>query len=224
MQTLSSAQYESLVENGRPVKQMRQGVKVWRLDDGRILKLFRPRGRFSRSRLYPPNQRFARNAARLAQLGFTSVEVQQIFWNQANGCYGVIYPELPGRTLEELLTATDDHTVVLSALAKLIADLHRAGVNFRSLHLGNVLMIESGTLALIDVQELTFRRRPLGLRARAKNLTRLLRRPQDRALLGESPFEELFSRYLGCSDLSVAAGERLRRLLQNEIPETEGTH
>jgi len=217
METLSAVQFQALVQHGTALKRMRQGVKVWRLADGRIVKLFRPRGRFSRSRLYPPNRRFARNARRLCDRGFVTVQVERLFFNRDNDCYAVVYPELPGLTLEALLTTGTARSELLRQLAALMARLHRAGVVFRSLHLGN-LLLSGGELALIDVQELTIRPWPLGVGARVRNFAHLLRREQDQHLLAENALVELLQVYLAESGLSAAAQTRLqlrvRRLAQ----------
>lgn len=216
MEVLDSARYQALTAGAEPLKEMRQGVKVWRLLDGRILKLFRPRRRFSRTRLYPPNRRFARNARRLRRLEIGTVAVEQIFFNESNGCYGLLYAELPGRTLAAAMAAGPGRAVLVAALAQLLAKLHRAGVLFRSLHLDNVLVVNSGELALIDVEELTIRPGSLGVRGRLRNFSHLLRREQDRELLDGAVFAALFERYLEHTDLSAAAQLRLRRRLQDE--------
>jgi len=214
MDRLSEAGYAALVAGGEAVKHMREGVKVWQLADGRIVKLFRPRGRFSRSRLRPSNRRFASNAERLRRLGFVSVDVLQLFMLETNGCFGVVYEGVQGRTLESLFRdETSDER--LDVLARLLAGLHRAGVLFRSLHLGNLIEMDLGELALIDVEEVKFRSRPLSVGARVQNFQHLLRRPIDRQLIDAAAFTVLVECYLQHCELSGSVQTRLRTRLMD---------
>jgi tRNA A-37 threonylcarbamoyl transferase component Bud32 len=214
MDRLSEADYAALVAGAEPIKHMREGVKVWLLADGRIVKLFRPRGRFSRSRLWPPNRRFALNAERLRRRGFVSVDVLRLFVLETNNCFGVVYQGVRGQTLESSLREelSDER---LDVLARLLARLHRAGVLFRSLHLGNLIVVASGELALIDVEEARFGSRPLSVAARARNFHHLLRRPIDRELIDAPAFTDLLERYLEQCGLSDGARSKLRARLMD---------
>jgi hypothetical protein len=212
IKTLNAAEYASLVADGKPIKEMREGVKVWRLPDGRMVKLFRPRRLLSRTRLFPGNQRFARNAEKLTALGFETVVVQQLFYNQQNGCLGVVYPELPGRTLEQSFTESSAPRLT-EALARLLVNLHQQGVLFRSLHLGNIVLLNSGSLALIDIEEVRFSSRSLGVWSRVRNFHHLLRRQIDRQLLTEAGFDRLADYYRQHCGLSAGSKHRLVRRL-----------
>jgi len=220
MESLDAAGYALLVADGIPIKEMREGVKVWRLPDGRMVKLFRPRGLLSRSRLQPANRRFARNAAMLSRLGFVTVTVQQLFYNQENGCFGVVYAELPGRTLEQAF-AESPSPALIESLAQLLVDLHQHGVLFRSLHLGNVVWLDSGLLGLIDVEELNVSGRALGVRSRVRNFRHLLRRELDRNLLTVEGFQSLASGYLSHCGLSARRNQQLSRWLEKLSDEVD---
>jgi hypothetical protein len=50
---------------------------------------------------------------------------------------------------------------LLDSLARFIRHLHRQGVYFRSLHLGNILQLPGGNYGLIDILDLQHKRRPL---------------------------------------------------------------
>lgn len=212
-EVLDEAAFERLVAGGQPIKRMREGVKVWRLPDNRIVKLFRPRGRFSRSRLYPANERFAANAQSLAELGFTTVVVQQLFDYPQMGCSGVVYEALPGETLESCLKVMDT-SALITQLAALMAQLHAAGVLFRALHLGNVLVMPDARLSLIDVEEVVLSGRTLRPWIRLRNFRHLLRRELDRELLGRDGFQLLVDGYFEGLELPARQQRRLRRGLQ----------
>jgi hypothetical protein len=216
IERISEADYAALVEGGEPLERMPSGVKVWRLPDGRMVKLFRARGIFSRSRLRAPSERFAANARRLHELGFTTVNVERCFRVDRRGAHGVVYVGLPGSTLEALLTAGAEDDL-LASLGRLLARLHRSGVLFRALHLGNVIAGPDGTLGLIDVEELFIRTHPLTATERRRNMRHLLRRPCDRVLLRGKPISVVLNAYLRDSELSARQAARLteqtRRLL-----------
>lgn len=209
---LDTNAFERLVAGGQPIKHMREGVKVWRLPDDRIVKLFRPRGRFSRTRLHPANERFTANAQALTDLGFATVVVQRLFVYPPMGCSGVVYQALPGETLESHLRDADSEVLILR-LGELMAKLHTSGVMFRALHLGNLLVASEGGLALIDVEETKLSRRPLGPWRRLRNFRHLLRREVDRRLLGKERFEQLVDGYLQNAVLSNAQQRTLRQRL-----------
>ena len=209
---LDEAAYQELVQGGEPIKRMPAGVKVWRLSDGRMVKLFRARGWFSRSRLRPASVRFAANATALRGLGFHTVTVAQLIFVPAMACHGVIYPALIGEPLEQALSSESEQEL-LEALALLMLELHNAGVLFRALHLGNLLLLRSGELALIDVEELTVSRRSLSAAARLRNFQHLLRRAEDRAVIGQHGFSQLATLYLQNQLLSARLRDRLDRQL-----------
>ena len=219
IEVLEESAYRALVQGGEPIKRMPAGVKVWRLQDGRMVKLFRPRGWFSRSRFRPASVRFATNAQALRRLGFNSVDVDRLIHVPSMACHGVVYQALAGRTLEQTLRSETGRGM-LEPLAILMVELHQAGVLFRALHLGNLLQLPDGALALIDVEELTVSRRALGVATRLRNFRHLLRRVEDREVIGQQGFTELSRRYLQHAALSSRQRTKLDRqlaLLEKQI-------
>jgi serine/threonine protein kinase len=209
---LSKEEYAALVQGGEVLKRQRSGVKVWRLPDDRIVKLFRPKGWLTRDRIYPPGFRFARNARRLERLGIHSVIVQRIFFCPDPRCHGVVYPLLPGVSLDGVLGDEEagGTPALMRQLAEFVAALHELGILFRSLHPGNVILRPDGTLGLIDVQELRFHRRALGVGARVRNFRHLLRRPEAGHAFANYGLERFVEAYLERANLTAAAQKRLR--------------
>jgi hypothetical protein len=181
---------------------------VWLLQDRRILKLFRTKRWLSGAALYPYSLRFARNARRLASLGIPSVTVERVAWCPTQRRHLVIYPMLPGTSLEQLL-AGGQRDDALRAFAELVARLHDLGVLFRGLHAGNVLLLPDGRMALIDVGDMRFQGRPLRVSQRRRNFLHIVRRPSHRHLLQASGFQDLLHWY--CE----AAGDAARGLRIN---------
>ncbi len=66
---------------------------------------------------------------------------------------------------------------------------------FRSLHLGNVLLMDDGEFGLIDIADMRILPSPLGKELRVRNLRHMQRYPQDRGWLFEEHFEQLLSGY-----------------------------
>ncbi|MDR1647066.1 MAG: hypothetical protein LBR88_03395 [Zoogloeaceae bacterium] len=201
MRALSRETLADWLANAEALEQDERGVKVARLANGQFLKLFHLRRHVWRARLFPPAERFARNAAALAARGFVVPEEIETFWvDQKRGLSGCCYRPLPGVTLETLLARTPETIPpLLPDLAGFIRELHEKGVYFRALHLGNILALpRTGSdlpqsFGLIDVLDLRLYARPLSAWRITRNFRHLraslLRRRQD------FPLESLFSLY-----------------------------
>ena len=191
---MPGTEYERLTRDARELERDGFGPKVYLLPDQRIIKLFRVKRLLSLSAIYPYSLRFARNARRLNSMGIPAPHVERLFFCSAVRRYGIIYPMLEGESLVKLLGATPEDDRLVEQLADFIAQLHEQGVYFRSLHLGNVLLLPNGTLGLIDVADLRLRRHPLGMAARRRNFRHLFRLPEHRAV-----FERFgMGRFLEC--------------------------
>lgn len=184
MQPLSPERYRQLREGAEVVEADSHGEKVLRLGDGNYLKLFRRKRLISSALLWPYAQRFADNARRLEQLGVPCPRIIATYRIAALQRDLVHYKPLPGLTLRQLRDgqgqAPDD---LLEQLAAFIARLHQAGIYFRSLHLGNVVLTPQGSLGLIDIADLKCQRWPLLSSQRQRNFRHMLRDPRDLAWL-----------------------------------------
>jgi hypothetical protein len=107
----------------------------------------------------------------------------------------VRYRPLEGQTLRQLVRSGADTAGLRERLGRFVAELHEAGVYFRSLHLGNIVLTPAGTLGLIDIADLRAGRRPIPPHRRRRNLQHLLRDDQDRAWLqagGDTAFDAAY--------------------------------
>jgi hypothetical protein len=171
---VSSSQFSELCSEGRIIEKVKRtgAVKVVTMaaSDGSefIIKLWHPDGWLSSGRIHPYSVRFCNNAARLRELGFQAPLVRG--WGRigSGGIRFICYEALPGRDLRELKPDVD-----LPGVARFIAGLHDAGVDFRSLHLGNLLWEGGKNYSLIDVSDCSFLRAPLSLKNRSKRLAYL---------------------------------------------------
>jgi hypothetical protein len=211
MEHLDGAGLGKLLDGADVIEQDRMGPKVLALPDGRYLKLFRPRKRlFSRQLIWPAAHRFAANAARLAAAGIPTLAVDVLYRLPGPGrsTTAAAYRPLPGKTLRDQLVAGSAGASLLRQVGAFIADLHRRGIYFRSLHPGNVVVGEHA-LGLIDVLDLRFHRGSLSLRARQRNWRHVLRCPQDSEFLTSGTVETLLRGYLEASDLPEHSLTRL---------------
>jgi tRNA A-37 threonylcarbamoyl transferase component Bud32 len=171
------------------------------LADGSVLKLFRRGSRIANLRRSRARQ-FARSARRLRERGLCTVDVLDVLRVNELGREGVIYRPLPGTEVRQLIRSESATAEVLGAFARLAAELHRKGVYFRGLHLGNVILMDGGSLGLVDVAGTSFSRASLGVAKRVRNLTLILRYPeQSRAVERYGP-DSYVGAYLQVSGLS----------------------
>lgn len=202
MQPLSPDRYRHLREGAQVIEADSHGEKVLRLADGNYIKLFRRKRLISSALLWPYAQRFANNARRLEQLGVPCPKTIAVYRMAALHRDLVHYKPLPGLTLRQLRDGQGEAPAdLLEQLALFIAQLHRSGVYFRSLHLGNVVLTPQGSLGLIDIADLNFQRWPLWRSQRLRNFRHMLRDERDLAWLrsgGDARFANSYREASGC--------------------------
>lgn len=189
---LSDASLEHMVEGAELLEADNHGPKVYRLRDGNFLKLFRRKRLLSSAFWSPYSKRFCESAVRLHRLGIPTLTPLQLFRLDDPARTAVLYQPLPGRTLRQLAERPGfDWNEVFPDLVKLISQLHRQGVYFRSLHLGNIVQTPSGQLGLIDISDMRFLRRALSRSLARRNLQQFHRYLQREKLEGSFPYEML---------------------------------
>jgi len=147
------------------------GPKVYLLTDGNILKLFRRKRLLSSALFRPYSKRFIDNVAQLQQRGIPTMTVLAFFQLTPPGMTAVLYRPLPGETLREISSREGfDWRTNLDPLVALIRRLHGAGIYFRSLHLGNIVVTPDNEMGLIDVADMRFLRAPLNPELARRNL------------------------------------------------------
>lgn len=174
---LGQDEYEKGLQDAELLEQDTFGPKVYELSDGRILKLFRIRRRFSSNLYLPYAKRFARNAERLAARGFSTISVES--WGRVPHLRRqfALYAKLPGQTLRKLPSFDGQ------CLGRVLAKLHASGVLFRSCHLGNWVLTPEGSLGLIDLTDLSFFPWALTKSQRSRNFLHLTRKGREAVLL-----------------------------------------
>jgi len=202
-----------MAEQGKVIEEDGLGPKVIRLLDGSFLKLFRHRRWYTSESLNPYSQRFARNSQQLAAMGFTTPQVLDLY-RYDDGGKGVRYQPLPGQTLRQALencATRAEREKLVYRLGRFIAQLHQHGVYFRSLHLGNVLLLDDGDFGLIDLADMRIQPSPLSPGLRQRNMRHMQRYAQDRQWLFEENLEALLGGY---TEIAPTFTQRMREYLQ----------
>ncbi|MBT2370621.1 bifunctional O-antigen ligase/aminoglycoside phosphotransferase family protein [Pseudomonas fluorescens] len=212
---LSRSSAEEMMTDARVIEADGLGPKVLQLKDGSFLKLFRRRSFYTSGSYNPYSQRFAANCQRLRELGITTPQVLALY-DLHDGSNAVQYHPLSGQTLRHVLASaspTERHEQV-QKFGEFMARLHEQGIYFRSLHLGNVLVLESGGFGLIDLADMRIYPSPLSLSLRRRNLRHMQRYDEDRAWLFDEHLPALLEGY------GTKASERAVESLLKQIQST----
>ena len=196
VQTPKQQAFEALRSGADVIEEDGLGPKVLRLQDGSFLKLFRARRWYTSGMFNPYSERFVSNSEQLRRLGIASPTILGLYCLQ-DGSSAVHYRPLPGLTLRQALQSLDSslRESLIERFGRFMAQLHERGVYFRSLHLGNVLLLEDGEFGLIDVADMRIFPSALRNTLRQRNLKHMQRYSQDRNWLFETHFEQLINGY-----------------------------
>ena len=196
MRIISANELQEWLSQGRWIEQDGRGPKVVALPDRRLLKIFRPRRRLWLARLRPQARRFADNAERLHALGISVPRAADLGWlERASATSFCLYSPLPGQSLDKLfMHERARFETLLPQLAGFIRELHAKGIYFRSLHLGNILLLPEGGFGLIDFLDLRIKHRPLHRLLVRRNLNHL-RSYLRRSGIEDFPWTELLELY-----------------------------
>ena len=194
---LSDAAFNTLASHAQVIEEDGLGPKVLRLQNGNFLKLFRARRCYTSGSFNPYSERFAVNSERLQAMGIPAPKILDLF-QLRNGSTAVLYQPLPGQTLRQVMQSMGSPAMrqaLVERFGKFLAVLHDKGVYFRSLHLGNVLLMDDGEFALIDIADLHLYPSALRIALRQRNLRHMQRYPEDRRWLFEEQLPELLQGY-----------------------------
>jgi hypothetical protein len=196
MRIVTAQELQCWLDSGKVLEQDARGAKVVSLENGLFLKIFHTRRHPLLARLTPAARRFADNAQRLNALNITTPLITEIFWlDKSKGLSACLYQPLPGMSLEQLyLQQPEQFDPQLPALARLIRDLHQKRIYFRSLHLGNILLLPNGEFGLIDFLDLTCKKTPI-TKWRAKRNFAHLANYLNRKKIHDFPMQKLMKLY-----------------------------
>jgi hypothetical protein len=187
---------------------------------GEIIKSFFRRKTISTSTFFPQAIRFESNSRKLCELGIIGPIVKEIIYCKEVPVHMVIYDRLEGVDLRELSQNNPDSA--LTRLPGYLADLHAAGIFFRAIHLGNIL-VQNDEMSLIDISDLKTQNSPLGSFQRARNLAHLFNSELDKDFFLDCGLNQFIDEYIQASGLS-GMGQwfflyRLKLALDNNMAE-----
>jgi hypothetical protein len=203
--------FDALRLGAEVLEQDRHGIKVMLLSDGDMLKLFRIKRCWSSARWWPYSRRFCRNAIRLALLGIPTVTVKARYALPDPLWSAVRYQPLPGKTLRQIGHDEGLNAGMLRQFGAFVAILHRQGIYFRSLHLGNVVWTPESAFGLIDIADLSIRWSALGMWRRVRNFRHICRLETDRILIGEAGWHQFLEGYVNESGQAVDPHQLMSR-------------
>lgn len=202
MRIVTANQLQDWIDQGVILEKDSHGPKVVRLASGDFLKIFRSRRNPLLERLMPAAKRFHKNSERLNDLGIATPKVHDTFWIARNSISACMYVPLEGTPLESLFSAARcEFNALVPELAAYILQMHRRGIYFRSLHLGNIVRTPNDSFGLIDFLDIRFKGRPLGPMLGRRNFEHL-RRYLQRRNVENFPLDELLLAYAEASKAS----------------------
>lgn len=213
MQPLSLSEYNELVEGAETLTSEfvdgRICPKVLRLEDQSILKLFRLKRFITSARLIPYVTRFQRHVKKLEAVNIPTVRINVVYNIAAINRTAVHYWPLEGKTLREHCEIHPIDIHPAKRFGQFFLFLHQNGIYFRSIHFGNIVLTIDDRIGLIDVVDMRFKRRPLNMTLRIRNLRHLFRYDADIDCL--APVRHIFiDAYCKSSGLRPSHESRLR--------------
>lgn len=198
-----------MLEHATVLERDAHGIKVVETPAQEIIKIFRLKRQISSARFRPYAVRFAQNAKRLSELGIPTVEVKKLAYCPEQQRHVLVYQKLPGQLLRDALQDPDQAQHLVQLFGAFVARLHALGVYFRSLHFKNVLVLENGELALIDISDMSFKRFKLRTALRLRNFSHMLRYAEDKQLLLPH-LDQFLQNYLQQAHLSNRSAKHIQ--------------
>lgn len=175
--------------------------KILETSSGEIIKIFYARDKwFSAWKNRRAAIKFCDNSKRLQQLGILAPTVHALCYCKELGVYLVNYHKLSGEDLRVISRRGGLYR--LADVAKFIATLHQKGIFFRSLHLENLLYLSSGQFALVDIVDVRFRKQPLNLFLRYRNIKHMFSIRQDKKIWNKFGYYQYLQLYYQFVDVS----------------------
>ncbi|NUM36796.1 MAG: toluene tolerance protein [Candidatus Brocadiae bacterium] len=214
---LAFGDFQEMTKNSICLAKDSYGDKVLLGQNNTIYKIFRRKRFFSSALFFPYAVRFFKNAKKLKKSGIPTVEAQSIFYIPDLKRHLVTYPALSGMTLREKLKKQDSLEQGISLFLELLCNLHSKGIYYRSLHFGNIFVLEEGKLALIDISDMMFWPWPLWLQSRAKNFRHFLRYAEDIEALKKYGWERFVKQYADLGGFSLKEKEYFFSLVKDWV-------
>ena len=171
-----------------------------------IIKIFNVRGYISSGFFNTYTSRIIKNSIKLKEHEISSIEItNELAFQYNNRLSGVTYKYIPGKTYRDLGNKITKE--MITDLAKYISIIHKKGIYFRAMHLGNILL-HNKKLFLIDIAKIHFYPWPLFIFTRARAFRRMIKYQDDIKHFGLINYKNLISEYMNSSKFN--SFERIR--------------
>ena len=171
-----------------------------------IIKIFNVRGYISSGFFNTYASRIIKNSIKLKEHKISSIEItNELAFQYNNRLSGVSYRYIPGKTYRDLGNKITKE--MITDLAKYISIIHKKGIYFRAMHLGNILL-HNKKLFLIDIAKIHFYPWPLFIFTRARAFRRMIKYQDDIINFGLINYKNLISEYMNSSKFNTF--ERIR--------------
>jgi hypothetical protein len=135
-----------------------------------------------------------KNSIKLKEHEIPSIEItSELAFQYNNRLSGVSYRYIPGKTYRDL--GNKITKAMITDLAKYISIIHKKGIYFRAMHLGNILL-HNKKLFLIDIAKIHFYPWPLFIFTRARAFRRMIKYQDDIKHFGLINYKNLISEYM----------------------------
>ena len=142
-----------------------------------IIKIFNVRGYISSGFFNTYASRIIKNSIKLKDHEISSIEItNELTFQYNNRLSGVSYKYIPGKTYRDLGNKITKE--MITDLAKYISIIHKKGIYFRAMHLGNILL-HNKKLFLIDIAKIHFYPWSLFIFTRARAFRRMIKYKDD---------------------------------------------
>jgi hypothetical protein len=159
-----------------------------------IIKIFNVRGYISSGFFNTYASRIIKNSIRLTEHEIPSIEItNELAFQYNKRLSGVSYKYIPGKTYRDLGNKITKE--MIADLAKYISIIHKKGIYFRAMHLGNILL-HNKKLFLIDIAKIHFYPWSLFIFTRARAFRRMIKYQDDIKHFGLMNYKNLISEYM----------------------------
>lgn len=216
---LSTQDYLCLVDGARLIKRDKRRLEILLTPKNDVIKfIYKPRFSIPK-KIFNETRRFVENAEILREQEIQGPEVVAVYYYPALKCNIIVYKYIMGYSLYDLACRKD--FTKLSMLPGLISRLHAAGFYFGDLHLGNIISVENN-LALIDIESIIHKGRPLNLKERIANLKYMFSLKRDVPIYQQFGFDAFLEHYFLLSNMTNAMEIKIRDELAgkmgNQVP------
>lgn len=208
---ISTASVDALREAGQILEQKKKTAapKVIAISASTgknlIVKIWHPDHWLSSATYNPYHRRFRINAQRLREQGISAPVVRG--WGKIGAgrtCF-ICYEALTGNSLRAMKPDFN-----LRSAAGFVAHLHDQGIDFRSLHMGNILQTANDQHSIIDVTDCRFYRRALAPKLRMRRLAYLFAHRRDSDFMQENDrWLIFFNAYCQAAGPAIETAEKL---------------